>query len=71
MLERTVLTKRNRNVTPQGRLPGDQAIASASRRLRRRSPRLCGLLGHGGVVDLGPRRWDGPVLCFEGYVLCF
>jgi hypothetical protein len=28
-------------------------------------------LGHGGVVDLGPRQWEGSALYFEGSVLCF
>jgi hypothetical protein len=29
------------------------------------------LLGHGGAVDLGPRRWEGSALCFEGFVFYF
>jgi hypothetical protein len=28
-------------------------------------------LGYGGVVDLGPHRWEGSVPYFEGPVLCF
>jgi hypothetical protein len=27
--------------------------------------------GHGGTVDLGPRRWEGSVPCFEGFILSF
>jgi hypothetical protein len=28
-------------------------------------------LGHGGMVDLGPRRWEGSAPCFEGSLICF
>jgi hypothetical protein len=28
-------------------------------------------LGHGGAVDLGPRRWKGSSPCFGGFVLHF
>jgi hypothetical protein len=28
-------------------------------------------LGHGGVVDLGPRRWEGSAPYFEDFVLRF
>jgi hypothetical protein len=28
-------------------------------------------LGHGGTVDLGPRRSEGSVPCFEGFIFSF
>jgi hypothetical protein len=28
-------------------------------------------LGHGGTVDLGPRRWEGSAPYFESFVLSF